>query len=114
MLLDALLDEWGKEGFSVSLKQYLLDLPAGSLPLRKLAVYGGGAIDESDLSISVFNVAKEKDEITAKLGVYFTEVMSGCVCGDTDGLFDEPGYGSLLMRLDCVTGEFQFDVISDD
>jgi hypothetical protein len=39
-------------------------------------------VDEENLAVSVFSVADAGERIEAKIGVFFSEIMVGCSCGD--------------------------------
>lgn len=63
------------------LNKALRSLPPGSLPLRG-GCEQGGLVDDSDLSVSVLAVDRTADQTTARVGVFFTEIVGGCSCHD--------------------------------
>lgn len=79
-LPDALV-AWGTPGFQAELKRELEALAPDALPLQ-LGVSQGGLADGTDITVSVFGVRDDAQAIHADLGVFFTEIIAGCSCGD--------------------------------
>ena len=71
----------GTAAFSRELKAALLGLDAGALPLQA-GVTQGGYVDDSNLDATVLDVIDDGAEIRARIGVFFTEVVGNCACGD--------------------------------
>ena len=106
-LLDAL--QQSRPGlFEKTLKQELENLPAGTLPLEK-GTNRGGFVDDSDISVTVINVAQSENSIQAKVGVFFTEIIVGCGCGDDP--MPENAYCEMLISIDRTTFTAKFEVI---
>jgi len=106
-LLDAL--QQSQPGlFEKALKQELENLPAGTLPLEK-GTNRGGFVDDSDISVTVINVAQSENSIQAKVGVFFTEIIVGCGCGDDP--MPENAYCEMLISIDRTTFTAKFEVI---
>ncbi len=80
MLSDALHD-WGTASFSRTLCEGLKGLESGILPLDQ-GVYQGGFIDDSDMEVTVLGVRDERNCIQADVGIFFTEIVACCGCGD--------------------------------
>lgn len=59
----------------------LRSLPPGSLPLQA-GCEQGGLVDDSDLSVSILGLTRSGGETTARIGVFFTEIVGGCSCHD--------------------------------
>lgn len=99
------LSNWGKDSFSQALKDELQNLAPGVLPLHKVTTQGG-IVDDSDISVSVINVVETAENIQSKVGVFFTEIVGGCSCGD------EPlaanAYGELLVTINRQNAEAEF------
>jgi hypothetical protein len=94
--------------FGHALKSQLESLPAGSLPLQQ-GTSQGGYVDDSDISVTVISTSGTKGRIQAKIGVFFTEIVVGCGCGDDP--FPVNTYCELLISLDTNTAEVKFEVI---
>ena len=106
-LLDAL--QQSQPGvFEKALKHELENLPAGTLPLEK-GTNRGGFVDDSDISVTVINVAQSENSIQAKVGVFFTEIIVGCGCGDDP--MPENAYCEMLISIDRTTFTAKFEVI---
>jgi hypothetical protein len=104
------LHAWGTASFASVLKTQLKALPAGELPLTE-ATSQGGHIDDSDLEITVFQVAEDARTIRASVGVFFSEIVICCGCGDEP--MPTNGYCKLLVRIDRLSGDARFAVMAD-
>ena len=91
-----------------ALKHELENLPAGTLPLEK-GTNRGGFVDDSDISVTVISVKQDKNSIQAKVGVFFTEIIAGCGCGDDP--MPENTYCEMLISIDRTTFAAKFEVI---
>ena len=100
----------GTAAFSRELKTALLGLDAGVLPLHA-GVTQGGYVDESNLDATVLDVIDDGAEIRARVGVFFTEVVGNCACGD------EPvpvqAWCILQVALDTTTAAASFSVLAE-
>ena len=106
-LLDAL--QQSRPGvIEKALKHELENLPAGTLPLEK-GTNRGGFVDDSDISVSVINVKQHENSIQAKVGVFFTEIIVGCGCGDDP--MPENAYCEMQISIDRTTFAAEFEVI---
>jgi len=76
-------------------------LPPGSLPLGT-SCRQGGMVDEGDLAFSVLSLDASAGRITARVGVFFSEVVGGCNCNDDPVAFS--AYGVLRVAIDRGTG----------
>jgi len=103
------LREWPSTGFEKTLKRELMDLPAGTLPLDRGATRCG-IIDDSDISVVVMSTGQDEIRIKANIGVFFTEIVAGCVCGDDPSA--ENAYCEMLISIDKFSAEAKFEVIS--
>jgi hypothetical protein len=104
------LRAWSSAGFAQTLKQELLALPSGSLPLHRLTGQGG-MVDDSALEVTIISRHDRDQVIEARIGVFFTEIVINCGCGD------EPmpvnAYGELLLTINKTTADGVFSVIRD-
>lgn len=95
--------------FETSLKRELEGLPAGSLPLDR-ATTRGGYVDDSDISVTVLHVQRDAHRVLCKIGIFFTEIVAGCGCGDDP--VPENAYCELRLSIDNRTAEADIEVIS--
>jgi hypothetical protein len=102
------LNSWGSDAFSQTLKRELEGLESGVLPLDK-GSQRGGAIDDSNISVTVINVSDNEHFILAKVGVFFHEVSAGGACSDDPML--ENAYCVLLASIDKATADALFTVV---
>ncbi len=72
---------WGSPAFAATLKSEIEALPAGSLPLDG-ATTQGGRVAEQGIAVTVLQAEDAGHAIHVRLGVFFTEVVGGCSCGD--------------------------------
>lgn len=106
-LLDT-LQQSRSSSFEKALKRELENLPAGTLPLEQ-GTSRGGFIDDSDISVTVINAKQNENSIQAKVGVFFTEIIVGCGCGDDP--IAENAYCEMLISIDKATSEAEFMLI---
>lgn len=87
------------------LKRELENLPAGTLPLEK-ATTRGGFVDDSDISVSVISLKQDETCIQARVGVFFTEIITGCGCGDDP--MPENAYCEMLISIEQASCKTEF------
>jgi len=107
ILLD-ILQQSQSGWFKKALKRELENLPAGTLPLEQ-GTSRGGFVDDNEISVSVINATQNENSIQAKVGVFFTEIIAGCSCGDEP--IAENAYCEMLICIDNTTSEAEFIVI---
>jgi hypothetical protein len=94
--------------FEKALKHELENLPAGTLPLEN-GTSRGGFVDDSNISVTVINARQYEHSIQAKIGIFFTEIIVGCGCGDEP--MPENAYCEMLISIDKSTSAARFRVI---
>jgi len=99
---------WQSAGFEQALKTELEGLRAGTLPLEQ-ATSRGGIVDDSDISVTVIEAIESGRSIQARAGVFFTEIVGGCSCGDDP--VAENAYCEILIHIDKTTAEAEFALI---
>lgn len=102
------LRDWNTDAFSRTLKQELEHLPSGSLPLER-GVSQGGMVDDSNLAATVLSFNENKTAIQAKAGIFFTEIMINCGCGNDP--MPTNAYCEIQISIDKATAETQFDIL---
>lgn len=90
------------------LKRELEGLPSGTLPLHR-CTSRGGYVDDSAISATVIKVEQGVDRVRCKVGIFFTEIITGCGCGDDP--FPENAYCELMVSIDKSTAEAEFEII---
>lgn len=106
-LPNSLLD-WQTDRFALSLKSEIGNLPAGTLPLDQ-GVTQGGYVDDSDMAITVLHAAEDDVCLRAKVGVFFTEIVASCGCGDEP--MEKNAYLELQVRIDKASADAAFTLI---
>ena len=102
------LREWPHRSWKSALKSEIESLPSGSLPLEE-AVTRCGIVDDNDISVTVINTSQNSTSIKATVGVFFTEIVAGCVCGEDPTA--ENAYCEILIDIDKITGTVDFTLI---
>jgi hypothetical protein len=89
-----------------ALKTWIEGLEPGSLPLARGAVRGG-LVDDTAIAVTILSTEAGDGFVEARVGVFFTEVVGGCSCGDEPAA--EHAYCELRVRIDRQSGEARFD-----
>ena len=108
VVLGAAAAAWGRDDFAAVLKRELLALPAGTLPLH-LGTSQGGVVDPASLGLTVLGAVETGGEIRARAGVFFTEIVGGCSCGDDP--LTANAYCELEIRIDPARGTARFSIL---
>jgi len=104
------LNAWQTEAFYQTMKKELEPLAQGTLPLEK-AVMQGGYVDDSHITATVLHAEEDTQAIKARVGIFFTEIVINCGCGDDP--METNAYGEMLIRIDKTTGQAEFEVLQD-
>ncbi len=80
-ILSQSLQAWGSDGFVQTLKQEMGQLAKAELPLAE-AVTQAGYVGDEPISVTVLSSHENAQTIHVKLGVFFTEIVICCGCGD--------------------------------
>ncbi len=105
----ALLD-WGTPRFDQTLKNEIEALEVACLPLSR-GTGSGGRIDGSDLAVTVISARENGLTVQARVGVFFTEIVGGCSCGDEP--FSQPAYCMLQVTIEKQTACAGFELIDE-
>jgi hypothetical protein len=100
--------DWGPAGRSEALKREILALPSDSLPLQ-LAVTHGGVVLGGVEDATVLSIEPQGTSLTARVGIFFTETVGGCSCGEDP--FTADGYCELCIRMDEGSVEAEIRLI---
>ncbi|MGB5261534.1 MAG: glucosamine--fructose-6-phosphate aminotransferase [Gammaproteobacteria bacterium] len=108
--LPAAVRDWGTEYFEQTLKDEIEALDAAWLPLFT-GTRQGGRVDAADIAATVLGSCAHEQTIQARVGVFFSEVVGGCSCGDEP--FLQPAYCLLLVTIEKRTAQAGFAVIEE-
>jgi hypothetical protein len=109
-ILVSSLRNFGSDSFTATLKRELETLGSGVLPLER-GTTQGGRVDDSNLSATIIRVGEDAQFIRALVGVFFSEIVGGCSCGDEP--VAENAYCEIQVLIDKQTGEAEFAVVSE-
>ena len=104
------LQDWGTPRFDRTLKNEIEDLEAACLPLSRGTGLGGW-IDGSDLAVTIISSCENGQVVQARVGVFFTEIVGGCSCGDEP--FSQPVYCLLQVTIEKRTARAAFELIDE-
>jgi len=106
--LQRALRDWPSDNFKQTLKNEIEAFERGVLPLEK-GVSQGGMVDDSHVTVTVLNVQDSGTVIEAKLGIFFTEIVICCGCGD------DPMPVNAYCEMQCLvnkeTADVEFNVL---
>jgi len=102
------LRDWNTDTFTKTLKNELENMQAGTLPLDK-CVAQGGMVDDSSITATILSVSDKKAAIQVKVGIFFTEIVINCGCGDDP--MPTNAYCEMQVTLDKTTAETAFDIV---
>ena len=102
------LQAWGSDAFFSTLKNELERLVPGTLPLEK-GVAQGGYVDDGQITATVLHADDNAQAIQARAGIFFTEIVINCGCGDDP--METNAYCELHIRIDKTTARADFEVI---
>jgi hypothetical protein len=103
------LRHWNTDAFSLTLKNELENLPSGVLPLEK-GVTQGGYIDDSNIVALILHSTADENSIHAKAGIFFTEIVANCGCGDEPMV--QNAYCEIQIRIDKKTAATDFALLT--
>lgn len=100
---------WGDDSFARTLKRELESLPPGTLPLQA-GVARGGLPDDTALTATVLRTRDAGHSVQADVGIFFTEIVAGCSCGDEP--VELNAYCELRVGIDKQTARGVFRVLA--
>lgn len=104
------IEEYDPETLIRTLKRELESGVGANLPLDKGASEGGYC-DPTDLEVTVLGIKQDNHYLHARIGVFFTEIVANCSCGDEPT--NKPAYCEMLLSIDRATGAATANVIGD-
>ncbi|MES9898982.1 MAG: hypothetical protein ABW148_08170 [Sedimenticola sp.] len=100
------LNAWNTDHFAATLKGELEKLRSDVLPIAHV-IGQGNKLDESDLGVIINGVSDDPQQIQAKVGVFFAEIINCLTCCGGDGMYDE-AYCELEVTIDKTSGDATF------
>lgn len=102
---------WDSPAFVETLRSEIEALPCARLPLDAFTTQGG-RVDAAGIKLTVLQATAHVGGLQVRIGVFFTELIGGCSCGDdilpvqTYGEFDvdidrHDALARFKPRLDC-------------
>ncbi len=105
------LNDWSTDSYSRTIKNELQSLEQGTLPLEK-GLNEGGKVDDSNITVTVFDSRETDQQIQTKVTVFFTEMNGGCSCAGDDP-YEMHAHCTLMVKIDRSTAEATFEVVPD-
>ena len=99
---------WNQDSFAASVKRELEGLDTSKLPLAQCTAQGG-YVDEGPITATILSSREYPDHIMVKAGVFFTEIVINCGCGEDP--MPTNAYGELSIRIDKTTGDATFSTV---
>lgn len=93
-----------------TLKRELESGVGATLPLDQ-GTGEGGYSDASNLQVTVLGIDQDDDILHARIGVFFTEIVANCGCGDEP--VHKPAYCQMALRIERSTGATTASLIAD-
>jgi hypothetical protein len=104
------LAAWQSNDFARALKDEIEAMEAGALPLDEGTAHGG-FVDDADITAVPFTSTDDEDSVIADVGIFFSEIIAGCSCGDEPETVDV--YCRLRIRIDKASAEAEVSVVLD-
>ena len=101
---------WPGDDFKQVLKQELLSLKSGTLPLQQASTQGG-YINQTQIDLTILSAADKQTEIIVRAGIFFTETVGGCNCDDDP--FEAPAYCVVQLTINKTTACCGFTLVDD-
>lgn len=102
------LNAWGSDGFKQTLKEEMETFRRDVLPLEQV-IDQGNRVYDNDLGVTVMRVSDDADTISARVGVFFAEVISCVSCGEGDPV--DEAYCEMQVTINKSNGEAEFAVV---
>ncbi|MFP3873473.1 MAG: hypothetical protein ACLFV1_03375 [Thiohalophilus sp.] len=93
-----------------TLKRELESGVGANLPLDQ-GTGEGGYSDARDLQVTVLGIEQDDATVHARIGVFFTEIVANCSCGDEP--LHKPAYCEMMLVIDRITGAATAKLLGD-
>lgn len=104
------LQAWRSDLFNRALKDEIESMGTEALPLHK-GTSQGGFVDDADVTATVFKSREDERFIFANVGIFFTEIIAGCSCGEEPESIS--AYCRLQIRIDKTSAEAEACLVPD-
>jgi hypothetical protein len=105
ILLRDSLAAWGTPAFAARLKNELQRLGANALPLQQ-ALAQSSAVAGEGIEVMFIGANDDHQRIRARVGVFFSGIVSGCSCADDPTPVEAQNeYCELVLTIDRQTAE---------
>ncbi|TCV86383.1 glucosamine--fructose-6-phosphate aminotransferase [Sulfurirhabdus autotrophica] len=104
------LRDWHSDAFVQTLKNEIVELKTGTLPLHQ-GISQGGYVDDSNISATVLSTTETEHTILTKVGIFFTEIVICCGCGDDP--MPQNAYCEMHISINKATAEAEFIIIQE-
>ena len=94
--------------FADTVKHELESLDTNTLPLDQCTAQGG-YVDESPIAATILSSQEYTDYISVKAGIFFTEIVINCGCGEDP--MPTNAYAEVSIRIDKITGDTTFSTV---
>jgi hypothetical protein len=106
------LNAWGTPAFEEILKEEVVQLDVGVLPLQQ-GLSRGSYSDGKGVSVMIIGISDEQTLIRAKAGIFYTAIIAGCSCADDPTPIDELAeYCEVQFDIDKATAETTVSLLS--
>ncbi len=107
------LTAWGSPAFDSILKQEIVQLGAGQLPLQQGLSTSSHALDDK-LEVMIINVAEDADFLRVKAGIFYSGIIAGCSCADDPTPIDEHSeYCVVRIDIEKATAETTVTLLAE-
>jgi hypothetical protein len=105
------LRAWGTPGFNDALKQEIEQMDHDRLPLQQGLSVGNHVLDQP-VSAMVIAAAESDGAIRAKVGIFYTSILTGCACtNDPTPESENSEYCVVQLDIDRATAETQVKLV---
>lgn len=104
------LSHYPSKEFSRQVKAVIEQCDRKQLPLEGATTQGGYISDEA-ITATILRVTDEGGHIQVLAGIFFTEIVICCGCGDDPMLVN--AYGEMFFSIDKLTAETEIRIVQE-
>lgn len=107
------LNAWGTPAFETTLKNAIVQMDAGLLPLQQ-GLAQSSYTDGANRSVTILSIAEEPGMIRVKAGIFYTGMIAGCSCADDPTPMNEIAeHCEVQFAIDKITAEATVTLVQD-
>ncbi len=107
------LNAWGSPAFDSILKQEIVQLGAGQLPLQQGLSTSSIALDDT-LELMLISAIEDAGFLRVKAGLFYTGIIAGCNCADDPSPVDaNTEYCVVRIDIDKTTAESSVTLLAE-